>query len=231
MVAWKRLSAEESSKVLVQAIVQGDLALLETVMASPDDLQALGVPAAGVEQAAKAATHRRGAFTALLKTGLKGWDSSVVWSRFDGTMPHVIPNDPALKLPADLILYENPIVFGGYKDPAQDPSKLAYLQATEVVKVGEVWKFVELPACDRSEESAPAARAGGRNPLLDLPERRRRAGAGRPAARSPRRARQLRQGERPRPPPRRIGTSPSITSAVSRSSARSSPPRRRRMID
>ncbi len=33
---WKQISAEEASKVLVQALVAGDMVLLETVMATPD---------------------------------------------------------------------------------------------------------------------------------------------------------------------------------------------------
>ncbi len=55
IVAWKRISAEEASKVLVQAIVAGDAALAETVMAQPDELTALGIPATEIERAEKAA--------------------------------------------------------------------------------------------------------------------------------------------------------------------------------
>src|SRR5262249_23964223 len=42
--AWKQISAEEASKVFVQALTGGDLELLETVMATPAELKAAGVP-------------------------------------------------------------------------------------------------------------------------------------------------------------------------------------------
>ena len=42
--AWKQISAEEASKVLVQALVAGDAALLETVMATPAELAARVCP-------------------------------------------------------------------------------------------------------------------------------------------------------------------------------------------
>src|SRR5262245_759728 len=50
VTAWKRLSAEEASRVLVQALVQRDLGLLETVLATPAELGGLGVPKAEVER-------------------------------------------------------------------------------------------------------------------------------------------------------------------------------------
>ena len=48
IVGWKQISAEEASKVFVQGLVQalagGDLSLLETVMATPEELTAAGLP-------------------------------------------------------------------------------------------------------------------------------------------------------------------------------------------
>ena len=48
IVGWKQISAEEASKVFVQGLVQamasGDASLLETVMATPDELAAAGLP-------------------------------------------------------------------------------------------------------------------------------------------------------------------------------------------
>ena len=44
IAGWKRLSAEEASKVLAQAFVGSDLGLLESLMATPEELAAAGVP-------------------------------------------------------------------------------------------------------------------------------------------------------------------------------------------
>ncbi|MBX6315538.1 MAG: redoxin domain-containing protein [Isosphaeraceae bacterium] len=146
IVAWKRISAEEASKVLVQALVANDLGLLETVMATPAELEALGLPAGQVKQAAEAAANRRTAFDALRKTLFNaGWDGQTVWSRFDGTMPHVIPADAAPGLKEDIILYENGVIFAGPPNGQGDPLKIAYLQAGEMIKLGETWKFLALP--------------------------------------------------------------------------------------
>src|SRR4029077_10037646 len=52
VATWKQISAEEASKVLVQALVGGDLGLLETVMATPAELAAAGVPKDVVQKVA-----------------------------------------------------------------------------------------------------------------------------------------------------------------------------------
>jgi thiol-disulfide isomerase/thioredoxin len=144
ITGWKRLSAEEASKVLVQALVSGDQGLLETVMATADELAALGVPKGEIERVSAAAAQRVAQVKALFKE-LVGWDKQTVWLRFDGTMPHVIPADASADLKGDLLLYENAVVFVGSANGQGDPSKYAYLQAGEMVKIGETWKFVELP--------------------------------------------------------------------------------------
>ena len=44
IVGWKRLSAEEASKVLVQALVSSDITLLDSLMATPEELAGAGFP-------------------------------------------------------------------------------------------------------------------------------------------------------------------------------------------
>ena len=89
---WKQISAEEASKVLVQALVAGDVALLETVMATPAELAAAGLPKEVVDKVAAASADRASQVAALQKQ-LVGWNDQTVWNRFDGTFPHVIPAD------------------------------------------------------------------------------------------------------------------------------------------
>ena len=161
ITAWKQLSAEEASKVLVQALVAGDLGLLETVMATPDELASLGVPKGEVEQVSAAAA-KRGAQVNELRKDLKGWEKSTVWQRFDGTMPHVIPVDAGTSLKKDLTLYENAVVFAGQPNGQGNSANMAFLQASELVKIGEVWKFVELPrAVNPQNPVAVMAQDGG----------------------------------------------------------------------
>jgi len=158
--AWQRISAEEASKVLVQALVAGDLGLVETVLATPEELKKLGVPKGEVDQVAAAAGQRVEQFKALQK-GLAGWNSQFVWNRLDGMMPHLIPGDSETGLSQDLILYENAVIFAGPASGQIDPSKVAFLQVPEMVKLGEVWKFVELPRAIAPDKPVVAAIEGG----------------------------------------------------------------------
>ena len=158
IVGWRRLSAEEASKVLVQAIVTGNGALLETVIATPEELDSLGVPKSEVAAAAKARADRTAALEELRKQ-LKGWNGQTTWSRFDGTMPHVIPADAGLK--DDLLLYENAFVFVNPPGGQGDPMQMAYLQATEIVRLGDTWKFVQLPRVIDPEKPVATVADGG----------------------------------------------------------------------
>jgi hypothetical protein len=155
ITGWRRLSAEEASKVLAQGLLTGDLALLETVLATPAELEALGLPEGLVKQATAAAANRRAAVEALLPK-LTGWDKQTVWLRFDGTMPHAIPADGGPGLKGDLTLYENAVIFAGPANGQGDPTKAAYLQVPEMIKIGETWKFVDLPRPTDPVKPSPA---------------------------------------------------------------------------
>ena len=159
IVGWKRISAEEASKVLVQGLVAGDADLVETVMASADDLAALGVPDAEVARVKAAAEGRAESLAGLRKT-LVGWDKATVWLRMDAAMPHAIPVDAAAGLKGDLTLYENAVIFAGSPKEGQG-DKTAFLQATELVKLGESWKFVEVPRAINPANQAPMVAAEG----------------------------------------------------------------------
>lgn len=164
--AWKRISAEEASKVMVHALVSGDLPLLESVMASPEELAAMGLPKTLVDQAATARKARESQVVALRK-GLVGWDRNTVWSRFDGIIPHSIPADPATGLKDDVLLYENAVIFPGLANGTVDPLKAAYLHVPELIHLGETWKFVGLPlAIDPAKPASPNGGDGIRAALF-----------------------------------------------------------------
>jgi thiol-disulfide isomerase/thioredoxin len=163
---WKQISAEEASKVLVQALATGDLSLLETVMATPDELAGLGLPKDVVNRIATAARNRAEAFAALRKE-LVGWNQQTVWNRFDGAFPHAIPADPTSGIEKDIILYENGMVVPGSSAREQNNAKLAFLQVPDVVQLGSTWKFVELPRAIDPEKPIVAVVSGLRGLLFD----------------------------------------------------------------
>jgi thiol-disulfide isomerase/thioredoxin len=142
VVNWTRISAEEAGKVFVQALVSGDSELLETVMASPAELDALGIPKGEVDQVA-AAEKQRVAALKTLRSGLTGWDASTAFIGLNGAMPHLIPADSGLK--EDVILCEGATIFAGSPTNQTNPSKVAFLQVGEMIKLGDTWKFVDLP--------------------------------------------------------------------------------------
>lgn len=159
IVGWTRLSAEEASRVMVQALVTKDAGLLNSIMAQPKELAALGLPAESTKSLAAAAANRAEAVNALMSQ-LTGWTETTSWLRFDGHMPHVIPADAA-SLPADILTYENGVVFvgSGAQGAQSDPAKTSYLQVPEMVKVGETWKFVSLPRAINPGSNEPATGA------------------------------------------------------------------------
>ena len=166
ITSWRQITAEEASKVLVQALAGGDSALLETVMATPEDLTAAGVPKDIVAKIAGAAV-KRADLVADLQKKLIGWNKQTIWNRFDGTFPHVIPADPGSGLAKDLTLYENAMVIPGTTADQQNPAKLAFLQVPDMIQLGAAWKFVELPRAIDPEKPIIASVSGIRSVLFD----------------------------------------------------------------
>jgi peroxiredoxin len=163
---WKQISAEEASKVLVQALASNDDALLETVMATSAELTAAGVPPEIVAKVV-AGADKRADQVAELHQKLVGWNKQTVWNRFDGTYPHVIPADPATGLGKDLTVYENAMVIPGIAGSQENAAKLAFLQIPEMIQLGTVWKFVELPRAIDPEKPIIAAVSGLRANLFE----------------------------------------------------------------
>ena len=166
VVAWTRISAEEASKVLVQSLVQGDRALMESVLATPEELDSIGAPKATVDRVAEAQAGRAKALGSLLGALKdKGWTGQTTWSRFDGMMPHVIPADPEIGLKNEVMMYENVVFFGDSGNP-DATSKMAYLSAPEVVKIGNAWKFIDLPHAVDPVKPAGGSLASLRNDIF-----------------------------------------------------------------
>ncbi|MDG3002325.1 redoxin family protein [Paludisphaera mucosa] len=163
IVGWKRLSAEEASKVAVQAIAAGDAVLVESLVATPKELTAAGLPAAVVAKVAATPEQRAEQVAALAKALGK-----LAWNRFDGAMPHAIPADPAAGVAKDLVLYENAMIFTSAPAAAGAPAaKLSMLQVAEMIQLGDVWKFVELPRAVDPEKPVVAAATGIRSSLYE----------------------------------------------------------------
>ena len=144
-----------------------DLPLLGTVLATPEELQALGVPKGEIEQVAASASKREELVRALVKElGGSGWNKQTTWNRLDGMMPHLIPSDAATGPSQDLVMYENAVIFAGPPGGQPAPDKMAFLQVPEMIKIGDTWKFVELPRAAPPDKPIVAAEGGIRSWLF-----------------------------------------------------------------
>ncbi|HKI18161.1 MAG TPA: TlpA disulfide reductase family protein, partial [Isosphaeraceae bacterium] len=110
---------------------------------------------------------KRAEQVAALQKQLVGWNNQTVWNRFDGTFPHVIPADAASGLDKDLTLYENAMVIPASLDAQQNAAKLAFLQVPDMIQMGAVWKFIELPRAIDPANPIMAGVSGIRALLFD----------------------------------------------------------------
>ncbi|RMG41996.1 MAG: thioredoxin [Planctomycetota bacterium] len=152
--AWKRLSAQEASLVVVQALVRRDEALLRTVLLSPEDMQTLGL-SEDVRRTIGAQLADAGAKMRQALAASKVIDSRTRWMRFDAGLPGTIPVD-AGRATGELTVFENAMAI------VETDGRTAFVQLGELVKVGEVWKLTQIPK--PLEESLVEVALGG--PLM-----------------------------------------------------------------
>lgn len=167
ITGWKRISAEEASKVLVQALSAGDAGLVDSVVATTDELAAAGLPKDVVAKVADS-PEKRAEQVAALAAALKASGEKAAWNKFDGTLPHGLPADPAAGLSKDVVLYENAMIFvSPPTPPGGQPGKLTMLQVPEMIQLGDAWKFVDLPRVVDADKPVVAAAAGIRSALYE----------------------------------------------------------------
>lgn len=135
--AWKVLSAEEASREAIRALVSQDVAMLQRVLVTADDLAKLGVDAELKKKLLDAVADP----AAKLRKGLVGGkviNAKTAWLRFDATTPSVIPAESG-RASSDLVVYENSMAI------VQNGQETALVQIGEVVRVGDVWKLTSIP--------------------------------------------------------------------------------------
>ncbi|QDT64525.1 redoxin domain-containing protein [Calycomorphotria hydatis] len=148
---WKILSAEEASRVAVEAMIRGDINTLQTVLITPQDVKSLGVneqlsqdllrSVSQPEQKVKAELSN----SSIVNTGTK-------WMKFDSAAPGTIPADEG-KAKGDITVYENAMAI------VETGGKPGLVQVGELVRIGDVWKLTQIPKPMGSE--AVQVMAGG----------------------------------------------------------------------
>lgn len=137
---WTVLSPEEATQEIVAAIVDNDFARFQRVALSEADFQELGLTgtlASEVQKVAATATAEN--FAKLVETLATPADAH--WGAFNTSLPATIPaGEGAAK---DLTVYYNAAIVVMKGD---DASQNQQLYIGDLVKVGNVWKILGLPA-------------------------------------------------------------------------------------
>lgn len=137
---WKRISAEETTMVAVEAMASGNSELLSSLTITKSDLQGLGViESISKEMLSAVADAKSYAKTIARKS--QTLTSETRWVRFDSSMlmPNVVPFDEG-KSAKDITVYENVMAI------IETGEKTGFVQIGEMIKVGESWKLTQLPS-------------------------------------------------------------------------------------
>lgn len=140
---WRFLSAEETSRVAINALISGDADALRLVLITSEDLSKLKVEASVREKLlANVSDAPQKLREVLSKT--KSLTARARWMRFDvaSAMPSAIPADDG-KAGSDLILYENAMAI--VETEGAPPKNNLLVQIGELVKVGDLWKLTQIP--------------------------------------------------------------------------------------
>ncbi len=134
---WKMISAEETSKLAVEAMIAGDAKTLETLLINPGDIKTLGIEA-DVAKDLLESVSSPAAKVRNVTSRSKVLNTQTKWMRFDSANPGVIPQDEG-KASQDLIVYENAmgIVEAG--------GQAGLVQLGEMLRVGDAWKLTQIP--------------------------------------------------------------------------------------
>ena len=135
--AWKRLSAEEASRLAVAALAARDAALLATIVINQQDVRSLGIaPKLASRLLASVSNPRQKIEQALGRS--TAVTAATKWVRFDCTQPGLVPADEG-KATRDLVVYENTLAI------VETAGGSGLVLVGELVRVGLVWKLTSIP--------------------------------------------------------------------------------------
>lgn len=149
---WKIISAEEVSMEAVRALATGDVRFLLPLLATAEDLTAIGVEKAAQANILKPLENAEKGLADILKQS-KSIKKTTRWMQFNCAMPYMVPAEPG-KSTQDLYLYENAIAI------IQNGNETGSVHLGEIVRVGNTWKLTVLPRPVEGQESFVAEGGG-----------------------------------------------------------------------
>lgn len=155
---WKIISAEEVSIEAVRSLVSGDARILKPLLATAEDLTAVGVDKAAQARILKSLANYEQDLASILKAS-KTVTSSTQWMQFNCAMPYMLPAE-AGKSSQDLYVYENAIAI------ISTGQNTTSIHLGEIVRVGNTWKLTVMPRPVEGQESFVAEGGGLFQPSL-----------------------------------------------------------------
>jgi thiol-disulfide isomerase/thioredoxin len=135
---WEQISAEEVTAEVVAALRDRDPTRFVRLLISDREIESLGLGREKSDQISVRADRAAREFTGLAKRQ-KSVDSDAKWVQFAASAPGVVPSgtDGSTK---DVIVYENAVAMFEQGD------RSGQLMVGTLVRVGDVWRLVELPS-------------------------------------------------------------------------------------
>ncbi len=135
--SWKAISAEEVTSELVMALRDRDEARYARLLITPNELNNLGLGKDKLRDLTAKLTAASGKFKALA-AAQKMITAKTTWQYFAASRPAMIPAGTE-ESTADILVYENVIAM------VETGAEHGQLHVGAMVKVGDVWRLVELP--------------------------------------------------------------------------------------
>lgn len=156
---WKNISPEEVSQEMLAAVVTKDLARLQTLMISKEELDALELPESELNRI-KAVRDRapekfQKTTAALLKIG-----ESTRWVHLETSAPQCIPAD-VLGSKYDLVRHRSGTIM--YNDGREHN----WLQTGEMIRIGHSWRIVDAPV---PGSNVAVANGGAESGIVGVPK-------------------------------------------------------------
>ena len=149
---WKVISAEEVSMEAVRALTTGDANILKPLLATAEDLAAVGVDKAAQATVLNSLANAEQVLAETIKQS-KTIKPTTRWMQFNCAMPYMVPAE-AGKSTQDLYVYENAIAI------VENGKETASIHLGEIVRVGNTWKLTVLPRPVEGQESFIAEGGG-----------------------------------------------------------------------
>ncbi|NNE01443.1 MAG: redoxin domain-containing protein [Pirellulaceae bacterium] len=146
---WKRISVEEVSAEVVAALGSADAQRFSRLLATDRELAAVGLGRDKVARLATKSDRAARGFTALAKRQTSvGPDAK--WVQFASSPPGIVPEGTEGST-RDVLVYENAVAM------FEEAGKSGQLLVGTVIKVGDAWRLVDLPAVGDDSDSLTQA--------------------------------------------------------------------------